>query len=222
MALGNDPRLGPLREAGQPVVTLPAPGLQDLGAQIYRLEMATAVAGHVLGINAFDQPNVEEAKQATRAILAGGGLESPDPGDAGALLDEARPGDYAAIQAYVDRTDATTEALQADRLAIRDRLHVATTLGFGPRFLHSTGQLHKGGPPSGIFLQVTDGPGDGLGDGLGDADRDVDLEIPGKPFTFGTLIDAQALGDLEALRSRGRRVARVSLKEMEDLARSSM
>ena len=215
VALGDNPRLGPLREAGQPVVTLPAPGLQDLGAQIYRFEMATAVAGHVLGINAFDQPNVEEAKQATRAILAGGSLESPDPGDAGALLDGARPGDYVAIQAYLDRTDATAAGLQADRLAIRDRLHVATTLGFGPRFLHSTGQLHKGGPPSGIFLQVTDGPGDGPGP------SDVDLEIPGKAFTFGTLIDAQALGDLKALRSRGRRVARVSLKEMEDLARSS-
>jgi transaldolase/glucose-6-phosphate isomerase len=216
VALGDDPRLGPLREAGHPVVTLPAPGLRDLGAQIFRFELATAVAGHVLKINAFDQPNVEEAKQATRDILAGGRLESPDPGDAGALLAAAQPGDYVAIQAYIDRTDATEAALQADRLAIRDRLRVATTLGFGPRFLHSTGQLHKGGPPSGIFLQITDGA-----DSLGDSDRDVDLDIPAQPFTFGTLIDAQALGDLKALRSRGRRVARVSLKEMGDLARSN-
>lgn len=217
VALGDNPALGPLREAGHPVVTLPAPGQQDLGAQIFRFEMATAVAGYVLGINAFDQPNVEEAKQATRDILAGGPLESPDPGDAGALLAGSQPGDYVAIQAYIDRSDATAATLQADRLAIRDRLQVATTLGFGPRFLHSTGQLHKGGPPSGIFLQITDGPAHGAGD----ADRDVDMDIPGQPFTFGRLIDAQALGDLKALRSRARRVARVSLKEMEDLARSN-
>ena len=114
-----------------------------------------------------------------------------------------------AVQAYLDRTPDTAAALQLDRLALRDRHRAATTVGFGPRFLHSTGQLHKGGPNTGVFLQVTD------------AGRDVDLPIPGKPYTFGTLIDAQALGDLQALRARRRRVARVTFEELERVARSN-
>jgi hypothetical protein len=100
-------------------------------------------------------------------------------------------------------------ALQLDRLALRNAHRAATTVGFGPRFLHSTGQLHKGGPPTGVFLQVTD------------EGRDIDLPIPGKPYTFGTLIDAQALGDLQALRARRRRVARVTFEELERVARSN-
>jgi glucose-6-phosphate isomerase len=211
-SLGDYPGLGPLRSAGHPVVTLEFGGPKTLGAEIFRFEFATAVAGHVLGINAFDQPNVEEAKQATRAILAslqeGAKLEEPDPGDAAGLLQGVAPDDYIAIQAYLDRTPETAAALQLDRLALRDRHRVATTVGFGPRFLHSTGQLHKGGPTSGVFLQVTD------------AGRDVDLPIPGKPYTFGTLFDAQALGDLQALRARRRRVARITFEELEELARS--
>jgi transaldolase/glucose-6-phosphate isomerase len=213
VSLGDYPGLAPLRAAGHPVVTLEFGGPKTLGAEIFRFEFATAVAGHVLGINAFDQPNVEEAKQATRAILAslgeGGTLEEPDRGDAMALLAGVAPGDYIAIQAYLDRTPEAAAALQLDRLALRDLHRVATTVGFGPRFLHSTGQLHKGGPNTGVFLQVTD------------TGRDVDLPIPGKPYTFGTLIDAQALGDLQALRARGRRVARVTFEELEQLARSS-
>jgi hypothetical protein len=193
-------------------VTLEFGGPKTLGAEIFRFEFATAVAGHILGINAFDQPNVEEAKQATRAILAslqeGGKLEEPDPGDAAGLLQGVAPGDYIAIQAYLDRTPETAAALQLDRLSLRDLHRAATTVGFGPRFLHSTGQLHKGGPPTGVFLQVTD------------TGRDVDLPIPGKPYTFGTLIDAQALGDLQALRARRRRVARITFEELEQLARS--
>ena len=222
VSLGDYPGLAPLRAAGYPFVTLEFGGPKTLGAEIFRFEFATAVAGHVLGINAFDQPNVEEAKQATRAILAslqeagvplgqGGAskLEEPDPGDAAGELQGVAPGDYIAIQAYLDRTPDTAAALQLDRLALRDAHRAATTVGFGPRFLHSTGQLHKGGPPTGVFLQVTD------------EGRDVDLPIPGKPYTFGTLIDAQALGDLQALRARRRRVARVTFEELERVARSN-
>jgi transaldolase/glucose-6-phosphate isomerase len=222
VSLGDYPGLAPLRAAGHPVVTLEFGGPKTVGAEIFRFEFATAVAGHVLGINAFDQPNVEEAKQATRAILAslqeagvplgqgrGSELEEPDPGDAAGELQGVAPGDYIAIQAYLDRTPETAAALQLDRLALRDAHRAATTVGFGPRFLHSTGQLHKGGPPTGVFLQVTD------------EGREVDLPIPGQPYTFGTLIDAQALGDLQALRARRRRVARVTFEELERLARSN-
>jgi glucose-6-phosphate isomerase len=213
VSLGDYPGLAPLRAAGHPVVTLEFGGPKTLGAEIFRFEFATAVAGHVLGINAFDQPNVEEAKQATRAILAslheGSELEEPDPGDAAGELQGVAPGDYIAIQAYLDRTPDSAAALQLDRLALRDAHRAATTVGFGPRFLHSTGQLHKGGPPTGVFLQVTD------------ESREVDLPIPGKPYTFGTLIDAQALGDLQALRARRRRVARVAFEELERVARSN-
>jgi hypothetical protein len=108
--------------------------------------------------------------------------------------------------AYVDRTSETEDVLQRARLAIRDELRVATTVGFGPRFLHSTGQLHKGGPNTGVFVQVVDGA------------RAVDVPIPGKPYTFGRLIDAQALGDLRSLRARGRRVARVTLDLVAEVA----
>jgi hypothetical protein len=165
--------------------------------------MATAVAGSVLGINAFDQPNVQEAKDATKEILASGKVDDPGFDELGPLLDEVGEGDYVAILAYLDRTSETEDAIERTRLAIRDRYTVATTTGFGPRFLHSTGQLHKGGPNSGVFIQVVD------------RDRPVDLEIPGQPYTFGTLIDAQALGDLRSLRTRGRRVARVTLDDLE-------
>jgi glucose-6-phosphate isomerase len=211
VSLGDYPGLAPLHAAGHPVVTLEFAGPKSLGAEIMRFEFATAVASHVLGINAFDQPNVEEAKQATRAILDalkdGAKLEEPDPGDPVGLLKGVAPWDYIAIQAYTDHIPESAAALQHDRLNLRDRHRVATTVGFGPRFLHSTGQLHKGGPNMGVFLQVTD------------PERAIDVAIPGKPFTFGTLIDAQALGDLQALRARGRRVARVTFEELEQLAR---
>ena len=114
-------------------------------------------------------------------------------------------GDYVAILAYLDRTSETEDAIERVRLAIRDRYKVATTTGFGPRFLHSTGQLHKGGANNGVFIQVVD------------AGRSVDLPIPGQPFTFGTLIDAQALGDLRSLRARGRRVARVTFDRLMEV-----
>jgi hypothetical protein len=149
---------------------------------------------------------VQDAKDATNAILASGSVEDPGFDDLGVLLKQVNEGDYVAILAFTDRTSETEDAIERVRLAIRDRYRVATTTGFGPRFLHSTGQLHKGGPNSGVFIQVVD------------AGRSVDLPIPGRSFTFGTLIDAQALGDLRSLRGRGRRVARVTLDQLMEVA----
>jgi hypothetical protein len=157
-----------------------------------------------LEIHPFDQPNVQEAKDATRRLLEADVLPEEGYDDLGALLEAVRPGDYLAIQAYLPRTPDNASRLQAARMKLRDRLRVATTLGFGPRFLHSTGQLHKGGPPTGIFIQVVDEPS-------------LDLPIPGKPYTFRRLLDAQAAGDLQALRARGRRVARVRLSDLEEV-----
>jgi glucose-6-phosphate isomerase len=206
VALGEREGLETLERLGHAVARLPFEGVSDLGGELFRWELATAVAGHVLEINPFDQPNVQEAKEATTAILQGGDGEDPGFDDLGATLDEVRDGDYVAILAYVDRTSETEDVLQRARLAIRDELRVATTVGFGPRFLHSTGQLHKGGPNTGVFVQVVDGA------------RAVDVPIPGKPYTFGRLIDAQALGDLRSLRARGRRVARVTLDLVAEVA----
>jgi transaldolase/glucose-6-phosphate isomerase len=182
----------------EPAVGLPFGQPAQLGAEFFRWEFATAVAGAILGINPFDQPNVQEAKDATSRILAAGKVPDPGLDDLGALLSQVRPGDYIAITAYIGRNASNEEALRRVRVRLRDQYKVATTVGFGPRFLHSTGQLHKGGPNTGVFIQVV-------------ADDDVDLEIPGKPYTFGTLKAAQALGDLQSLRAHGRRVARVKL-----------
>jgi transaldolase / glucose-6-phosphate isomerase len=204
VAMDNHDALEPLAGAGHPVVGLPEAAPEQLGAEFFRWEFATALAGALLGINPFDQPNVAEAKEASRRLLEQDAVEDPGFDDPTALLASLRPGDYLAIQAYLEPTAATKAALQRVRLAVRDHHRVATTVGFGPRYLHSTGQLHKGGPPSGAFLQIVDAP------------REVDLPIPGKPFTFGTLLDAQALGDLYSLRSRGRRVARIPLAQLKE------
>jgi glucose-6-phosphate isomerase len=184
-----------------PWVTLPVREPASLGAGMFVLELATAVAGHVLGIHPFDQPDVQEAKDRTAAALASGAVPEEPAGDLEALLELVRPGDYVAIQAFVSPSKDKDMALQAARMRIRDRLRVATTLGYGPRYLHSTGQLHKGGPNTGVFVQVFEEPQE-------------DREIPGHPYTFGRLIAAQAAGDLAALRSRGRRVARVPLEAL--------
>lgn len=208
VALGDHPALAGLQAAGHPVVRL-EPGSPDrLGAEILRFEFATAVAGAVLGINAFDQPNVEEAKRATRDILAAGGAAAAGQVDPGAVAREGQtqPGDYLGVQAYLQRTPERAASLQRTRLRLRDRRQVATTVGFGPRFLHSTGQLHKGGPATGVFLQVVEDT------------RAVDLPIPGRTYSFGDLLAAQALGDLQALRARGRRVVRLAPDELESLA----
>ena len=202
VAIGDHDGLDALEAAGHPVVRLPYDDdPYQLGAEFFRWEFATAIAGHVLGINAFDQPNVQQAKDATARIL-GGDEAVPDTLALDALLDGVGAGDYVAIQAYVPRTAESDARLQAARLKLRDRLRVPTTVGYGPRFLHSTGQLHKGGPDSGRFIQVID------------ADGAADLPIPGQPYTFGTLKRAQALGDLASLLALGRRVARVTLDEL--------
>jgi transaldolase / glucose-6-phosphate isomerase len=205
VGIGEHDALDALENVGHPVARLAFDGREQIGGEFFRWEMATAIAGSVLQINPFDQPNVQEAKDATKEILASGSVEDPGFDDLGALLKEVGEGDYVAILAYLDRTSETEDAIERIRVAIRDRYRVATTTGFGPRFLHSTGQLHKGGPNSGVFIQVVD------------PSRSVDVPIPGRPYTFGTLIDAQALGDLRSLRGRGRRVARVTLEQLMEV-----
>jgi hypothetical protein len=206
VAVGGHPGLEALAETGHPVLALPEAGPERLGAEFFRWEFATALAGALLGINPFDQPNVAEAKEATRRLLDVGVVDDPGFDDPNTVLDSLQPGDYLAILAYLDPTPEHDAALQQARLRLRDRHRVATTVGFGPRYLHSTGQLHKGGPPTGAFLQIVD------------ETAPVDLAIPGKPYSFGTLLAAQALGDLQSLRRRHRRVARITLAQLEEVA----
>jgi transaldolase / glucose-6-phosphate isomerase len=210
-----------LKQAGHPVIAFDLEDKYDLAAEFFRWEFATAVAGAHLGIDPFDEPNVKESKDNTRSVLqqfeTGGALPDEQAaitdgalrvyGDvtgssaSGALamhLDTANPGDYVALMAYVTPDDVNHDALQRLRLAIRDSRRVATTLGFGPRFLHSTGQLHKGGPNTGVYIQIT-------------ADDGADVPIPGQKFTFSILKRAQAAGDLQSLRNHGRRVIRVHI-----------
>jgi transaldolase/glucose-6-phosphate isomerase len=159
------------------------------------------VAGAILGINPFDQPNVQEAKDRTAAILAapqGQARDAPE-GDVAELLSQARPGDYVAIQAFVDPAEEERVRPLVERA--RAQTGCVVTFGLGPRYLHSTGQLHKGGPPIGCFLQVVDDTGE-------------ELPIPGRKFGFGRLIRAQAAGDYEALKERGRPVARIRLEDL--------
>ena len=201
-----------LERAGHPVVHLRVTDRGDLGQEFFRWELAVASSGIVLGINPYDQPDVELAKELARQAMAhpssteGNGsvptVRISDPHELSVRLSEwmasCRAGDYVAIQAYLAPTEETQAALRDVRLRLLERLHVATTLGIGPRFLHSTGQLHKGGPNTGLFLQLVDRP-------------DRDLEVPGAGYTFGELIRAQALGDYQALRQKQRRVLRVDL-----------
>jgi transaldolase / glucose-6-phosphate isomerase len=201
--------VGALEQAGHPVVYLTLESRAALGREFFRWEVATAIAGAVLDVNPFDEPNVTEAKLATSALLAAYAKDNKlpqaedvcGPGDLErlrALLSTAPAQDYVALCAYFTRSDARDALLTRLRLAIRARGKNATTLGYGPRFLHSTGQLHKGGANTGVFLQLT-------------ADAPKDLPIPGEPYTFATLRDAQALGDLQVLRRRSRRALRVNL-----------
>jgi glucose-6-phosphate isomerase len=181
----------------EPWARLPLGGPESLGAAMFVLEFATAVAGYVLGINPFDQPDVQAAKDRTAEAL-GGPLPAEPEGDIDELLGSVAAGDYVGILAFASPSEERWGRLQAARGRIGERLGVATTLGYGPRYLHSTGQLHKGGPPTGVFLQIFEEPKE-------------DREIPGAGYSFGRLIAAQAAGDLAALRERGRRVARVSM-----------
>lgn len=191
-----------LADEGIPVLELDLDDPLDLGAHVLVWEVATALCGAALGINAFDQPNVAEAKEATAKVLADGAGDLPSATLADVFL-ELRPGDYLAIQAYMEPTDDAVEALEEIRLELRDEHKVATTFGLGPRFLHSTGQLHKGGPPTGVFLQVV---------GVDPSDA----AIPGQEFTFSQLKHAQADGDLLTLAKHGLRACRTTVAELTD------
>jgi transaldolase/glucose-6-phosphate isomerase len=220
---GQERAVEALERAGHPVLRI---GLEDrieIGGQFFLWEFATAVAGAVIGINPFDQPDVEASKEATRKLTAEfektGELPHEEPGfSAGevglfgsgvegggsladhlaAHLDSLEPGDYFALLAYIEMTPEHERVLTEMRRLVRDRRRVATCVGFGPRFLHSTGQAYKGGPDSGVFLQIT-------------GDDASDLAVPGRSLTFGVVKAAQARGDLEVLTSRGRRALRVHL-----------
>ena len=172
-----------------PVFALEASAPGDLGRLFFVFEYATAVAGWVLGINPFDQPNVQEAKDNTQRVLDEGSPDL-DAGDPGVLLDGIAPPRYVAIMAYVPYSEATESAVARYRERLVREHGVATTFGYGPRFLHSTGQLHKGGPATGAFVQIVDEPSG-------------DVEVPGASYTFATLIRAQADGDLQTLRAHG-------------------
>ena len=228
----HDGKLAALEKAGHPVVRIVLKSIEHIGQEFFRFEIATAVAGSVLGINPFNQPDVEDAKIKTRELTAAfeksGKLPPEKPvmssaeadlytdgenaaalrkagadGDLGswlkAHLARSGDGDYVALLAYVERDPDHIESLQHMRLAVRDKRHVATCAEFGPRFLHSTGQAYKGGPDSGVFLQIT-------------ADDDKDLAVPGQKASFGVIKAAQARGDFDVLTERGRRALRVHLK----------
>jgi transaldolase / glucose-6-phosphate isomerase len=228
----HNAKLAALEKAGHPVVRIVMKSIDHLGQEFFRFEMATAVAGSILGINPFNQPDVEDAKIKTRELTAAfektGTLPAEKPvmstaqaelytddnnaaalrkagadGDLGswlkAHLGRSGAGDYVALLAYIERDHAHIDTLQHMRLAVRDKRHVATCAEFGPRFLHSTGQAYKGGPDSGVFLQIT-------------ADDSKDLAVPGQKASFGIIKAAQARGDFDVLTDRGRRALRVHLK----------
>lgn len=227
LAIENDPdpaiieSLRSIEACQMPVVDMYLDEALDIGQEFFRWEMATAVAGSILGINAFDQPNVQESKDITNELLAeaasSGSLAQPGPvlrdgglsfyglksaaGPVEYLRDffsQRRPGDYIALQAYLTEDGSTETALQGMRTKLRDSLGLATTLGYGPRYLHSTGQYHKGGPDNGLFIQIV-------------AEDRQDVPIPGRRYGFGTFRQAQALGDFQALQKRGRRIVKINL-----------
>ncbi|HEY5983756.1 MAG TPA: bifunctional transaldolase/phosoglucose isomerase [Anaerolineales bacterium] len=218
----NDAGIQALEGAGFPVLTFDVADRYDIGAEFFRWEVATAVACHILGVNAFDQPNVQESKDRTNAriqdyrsqhrlaegnwdISIGRGTSVRDvSAELQAFLGRRNPGDYVSINAYLPRRQEIDDELQRIRVAIRERTQLAVTAGFGPRFQHSTGQFHKGGSNTGLFIQIV-------------SDTPTDVQIPGQDMTFGTLLRAQALGDFETLRAHNRRVLRVHLSRPEDL-----
>jgi glucose-6-phosphate isomerase len=207
LAEGTASRLDELAEAGHPIIRRELADLYDLGAEFFVWEFATACAGWRLGINPFDQPNVQEAKDATKELLAefskNGRLPDLAPETSmeeavAAQLATVKPGDYIAFLNYVEETPEFDQHLQKIRTHLRDTTGCATTVGYGPRFLHSTGQLHKGGPDTGVFFQL-------------DAKDHTDFPVPGEAYSFSILKSAQALGDFRALKARGRRVVRIDL-----------
>ncbi|MFW2340283.1 MAG: hypothetical protein ACN4GK_09560 [Acidimicrobiia bacterium] len=197
--------VGTLERSGHAVVRFQLDDLHELGAEMFRAELAVAAASSILGIHPFDQPDVQLAKEL--AVRAMKGETSGEPVVEWAVDDverieggDTRPGDYFGIQAFLSPTTGNQTVLQAIRHTLRNRLRYATTLGFGPRFLHSTGQLHKGGPNSGVFIQLIDEITD-------------DIAVPETDYTFGDLIGAQSWGDAQALVGRGRRLMRINLGE---------
>jgi transaldolase / glucose-6-phosphate isomerase len=228
----QDAKVAAIEKAGHPVVRITMADTSDLGAEFFRWEIATAVAGSIIGINAFNQPDVEASKIATRELTSAyektGSLptEKPVIEDSGiklftddknaaelakgvgsdkslvgylkAHLARIKPGDYFAVLGYIQMNGEHEQSLQTLRHLVRGKKHVATCLGFGPRFLHSTGQAYKGGPNSGVFLQIT-------------CDDSVELPVPGQKYTFGIVKAAQARGDFQVLADRGRRALRVHL-----------
>ncbi len=190
-------------EKGHPVAVQRIKSKYELGAEFFRWEFATAVAGAILGIHPFNQPDVQSAKDATARVLRQHNtltrMLQDEPSDSlSHLLNAARPGRYLAIMAFLPQTSEIEAALQELRAAVMERYRIATTVGYGPRFLHSTGQLHKGGPDSGLFYQITS--------------RHLrDIPVPGESYTFGYEADAQAMGDLEALEATARNVAWIRL-----------
>jgi hypothetical protein len=203
--------IGAILAAGHPVLSTDVTELSGIGQEFFLWEFAVAAAGSILGIHPFDQPDVQYAKDLDKRAMESKESQGAAPKDMlgfsrkddlskalSRLLGSVRPGDYLAIQAYLAPALEISARIEAIRNHLRGRLHVATTTGFGPRFLHSTGQLHKGGPNNGVFIQLTD-------------EITEDVSVPEKTYTFGTLIRAQAEGDYEALKSRGRRIARINL-----------
>jgi transaldolase/glucose-6-phosphate isomerase len=225
-----------LEQAGHPVARISVKDIWHIGQEYFRWEIATAVAGAIIGIDPFNQPDVEASKDKTRALTdeyekshhlpeetpvfrENGIALYADPRNAadlgrhntltgylkshfGRVHAGAKSGDYVALLAYIERNEAHTQALTAMRARIRDKTRAATCLGFGPRFQHSTGQAYKGGPNSGVFVQVT-------------CDDPVDMDVPGHSYSFGVVKAAQASGDLEVLVERGRRTLRVHLKDVD-------
>ena len=194
-----------IAEASHPLIRIDLQDRYDLGAEFYRWEFATAIAGAVLGIHPFDQPDVQAAKDMTDAMLAHGQQTGELPAvqaetSFDQLLVGIQPDSYVAILAYCQQTPEVDASISLLRQRIAQRYGVATTAGYGPRYLHSTGQLHKGGPASGVYLLLT-------------TDPEPDVPIPGRPYTFGQLAQAQAMGDLQALRAASRPVAWVRLDD---------
>lgn len=210
-----DGGIAALKNAGFPVIEFPITSPYDAAAEFYRWEMAISIACHILGINPFDQPDVQDSKLRTIAKIKDfqqtGKLAEADLVDGKnakpaleKFLADIKAGEFVTINAYVPRNKEMIEAIQALRVAIREKTKLAVTAGFGPRFQHSTGQFHKGGPNQGWFIQIV-------------YDAENDMEIPTQGLTFGTLIRAQALGDYEALKAAGRRVIRIKLSQPSDL-----
>lgn len=233
--VGVESKVAALEKAGHAVIKISMADIYDLGAEFFRWEIATAVAGSIIGINAFNQPDVEASKVATRnltseyektgslpaekPVLEEGGVklftdeknaaelaraasEKTLVGYLKAHLGRMHAGDYFAVLGYIQMNAAHEEKLQTLRHAVRDKKHVATSLGFGPRFLHSTGQAYKGGPNSGVFLQIT-------------CEDSIQLPVPEQKYTFGIVKAAQARGDFQVLAERGRRALRVHLADVE-------